>query len=147
MLAQLLKSGSIVPKMISFTTTSEVVIRKIEMRSRTRNLHLQWRRHNVNDYTMNVRFFVILTMVHLNPHISLRKIQYTLGIPKSTAGKYLKAVRYHSYDIILNQAQIEHDYRKRLLVRQWAYSKFKMMTIFSNTYFSVMKPLSTALEH
>lgn len=58
--------------------------------------------------------------VHLDPHVSLREIQRTLGIPKS-ASRYLRAVKYHPYHVILNQALTKQDHRQRLLFSyQWA---------------------------
>ncbi|EZA60790.1 hypothetical protein X777_13803 [Ooceraea biroi] len=52
-------------------------------------------------------------MVHLNPHVSLREIERTVGIPRSTASRYLKAAKYHPYHITLNQALTENDHRER----------------------------------
>lgn len=117
---------------------NHTAIRKVEMRSRRGNLHRQRRRYNDNNYAMNVRFLTILATVHLNQHVSLREIQRTLGIPKSTAGRYLKAARYHPYHIILNQALTEHDQRERLLFCQWAsqqllnYGDFFKYVLFSD---------------
>ncbi|EZA51149.1 hypothetical protein X777_10422 [Ooceraea biroi] len=59
-------------------------------------------------------------MVHLNLHVSLREIERTMGIPRSTASRYLKAAKYHPYHITLNQALTENDHRERLLFYHWA---------------------------
>lgn len=63
-------------------------IRNIEIRIRRGNLRRQRRKYNGNDHVMNPRFLAVVAMVHVNPHVSLREIQRTLGIPKST-GRYL----------------------------------------------------------
>lgn len=99
---------------------NDTTIHNIEIRVRRGNLRRQRRKYNNNDRAMNPRFLEVMAMVHVNPHVSLREIQRTLGIPKSTAGRYLKAVRYHPYHITLNQALIEQDHRDRLLFCQWA---------------------------
>lgn len=95
-------------------------IRTIEIRVRTGNFRRQRRRYGNNDHAMNPRFMAVVAMVHFDPHVSLREIQRTLGIPKSTAGRYLKAVRYRPYHISLNQALTEQDHRDRMLFCQWA---------------------------
>lgn len=109
---------------------SHTAIRKIEMRSWKGNLRRKRRKYNdyMNDYAMNVnfrtvflvQFRTVIAMVHLNPHVSLHEIQHTLGIPKSTARRYLKAAAFHPYHISLNQALTENDHEKRVLFCQWA---------------------------
>ncbi|EZA55151.1 hypothetical protein X777_05281 [Ooceraea biroi] len=77
-------------------------------------------------------------MVHLNPHVSLREIERTVGIPRSTASRYLKAAKYHPYHITLNQALTENDHRERLLLCRWATQQllhdgdFLKYVLFSN---------------
>ena len=59
-------------------------------------------------------------MVHLNVHASLREIQLIMGILRSTANRYLRYARYHSYHITVNQALTEEDYQRRIKFCQWA---------------------------
>ena len=53
-------------------------------------------------------------MIHLNVHVSLREIELTMGIPRSTASRYLRYARYHPYHITVIQALTEEDHRRRI---------------------------------
>ena len=93
-------------------------IRKIESRIRRGNIRRQRKRRMIDDYRMNARFLTVLAAVHLNPNKSTRQIQ--IGIPRETARRYLKVVKYHPYHLSLNQALNEQDHGERLLFCQWA---------------------------
>ena len=67
---------------------------------------------NEHDYENNPRLIAVEAMVHVDPHISLHKIQRHLGVPKSTARRYLRNVKYYPYHITLNQALSAADYQK-----------------------------------
>lgn len=111
------------------------MIRNIKIRIRRGNLRRQRRKYNDSDHVMNHRFLAIVAIVHVNPHISLREIQRTLDIPKSIAGRYLRAVRYHSYHTTLNQSLTEQDHRDRLLSCQWSSQQIRNDGEFFNYVF------------
>ncbi|EZA46460.1 hypothetical protein X777_00136 [Ooceraea biroi] len=116
-------------------------------RIRKINLRRQRRRYDDNNHAMNPRFLAVVAIVHFNSHVSLREIQHTVGIPRSTAGRHLKAVRYHPYHITLNQALTEQDGRDDYCFVSGRHNKSETMVNFSITYPSVMKLLSTILGY
>jgi len=62
----------------------DIVIARIERHERQRLRMIQ--QHRVMIIERNdPRVLVVLAMVNLNPHISLRQIEVQSGIPKSTA--------------------------------------------------------------
>jgi len=60
------------------------------------------------------RVFVVLAMVNLNPHISLRQIEIQSGIPKSTTQRILALHNFYPYHIILTQSLTSTDFQRRL---------------------------------
>lgn len=74
----------------------------IESRSRNNPLHRQ-RQSNRLQNNNDPRLLAILAMVHLDPHLSTRRIERELGVPRSTAHRLLRSVRYHPYHITLVQ--------------------------------------------
>ncbi|OXU31303.1 hypothetical protein TSAR_013917 [Trichomalopsis sarcophagae] len=81
----------------------------IKRRSRNNPLHQQRQRNRLQNNN-DPRLLAVLAMVHLNPHISTRQIQRELGVPRSTAHRWLQSVNYHPYHITLVQELSESDY-------------------------------------
>jgi len=76
------------------------VIRKVVNMGRRGFLHRQRRRYEIdNHYLNNPQFLTVLVTIHLDFHVSLRSIQRLLGVPKSTASRYLKLAKYYPYHI------------------------------------------------
>ena len=69
-----------------------IVIKDIEMCVRLGNL-VRKRSFNEEDYENNPRLLALLAMIHINVHLSLREVQNTLGVPRSTASRYLREVK------------------------------------------------------
>jgi len=74
---------------------------------------------DIHEFNKNdVRVITILAVV-LDPHISTRQIEREIGIPQSTVSRILKALRYHSYHIILTQALRLNHIQLRIAFCQW----------------------------
>lgn len=102
------------------------VIRNIEIKSRNRNVCRKRRSHHELEFdNNNPRMITVLAMIYDNPHISLREIERTVGIPKSTASRYLRGAKYHPYHVSVNQALSDVDCRKRLFFCQWALQRIR----------------------
>jgi len=67
---------------------------------------------NEHDYENNSRLLAVVAMVTLNIHVSLREIEATLRISRSSG--YLRNVHYHPYHININQALTEVDHQRRV---------------------------------
>lgn len=105
-------------------------IRIIERRERRRpRIPRNRRRIMVQNYD-DPRILVVLAMVDLDPHISLRDIQRRTGIPKSTAGRILRLHRFHPYHITLTQALMPDDPRRRLEFCNWAQARIREVPDF-----------------
>lgn len=66
------------------------------------------------------RVVTIFAMIHLDPHISSRRIEREIGIPRSTFLKIMKVFKYHAYHITLVQElQLQH-FQQRIEFCQWA---------------------------
>lgn len=100
-------------------------IRYIELRCRRGNIRRQRKRNTIDDYRMNPRAITVLAIVHLNPHISIRKIQNEIGIPRETARRYLKFAKFHPYHVSLTQALSVQDHENRRLFCQWALQRLQ----------------------
>lgn len=98
---------------------NDTVIRNIELRGRQGKFARKRRSILAEDYVNNPQMIAVLAMVHQDPQISLRQIQRELGVPKSTASRYLKKLKYHPYHMSLNQALSVEDYERRLIFCQW----------------------------
>lgn len=97
---------------------SPAVIRQIEINCRRgrigqRQCHERFIRDDSHTLT-------ILAMIHMNPHVSLRGIERDLGVPRSTAHRILRSVRYHPYRITLTQALSLQDRQNRINFCNWA---------------------------
>jgi len=77
------------------------------------------RRHHEYD-EKNVRVLTILASVHLDPHISSRRLEVSTEISKSTILRILKARKYHAYHITLTQALLPADFDRRFEFCRWA---------------------------
>lgn len=63
---------------------------------------------------------VVLAMVNLDSHISLRQIEVQSGIPRSMAQRILRLHNFHSYHIALTQGLFPHDFQRKLAFFNWA---------------------------
>lgn len=92
-------------------------IRYIHLRARQGQLVRV--RHHIYDEN-DVRVLVILSMVHMNPHISSYDIERQSGIPIRAALRILRSQCYRPYHITLTQALTPNDMRLRIEFYQWA---------------------------
>ena len=93
-------------------------IRSLTERAREGHLTRQRRRHEYNEN--DARVVTVLAVVHLDHHISSRQIERQIGIPRRTALRILKVLKFHAYHIILVQElQINHT-QMRVEFCQWA---------------------------
>lgn len=105
---------------------SNVTIRDLARRARAGRLSRKRRHYEYNED--DVRTVTILAMVHLNPQISSRQIERETGIPKSTALRILKRLKYHAYHITLTQELQPQDFAERLAFCQWAIQRPELCT-------------------
>ncbi|OXU24648.1 hypothetical protein TSAR_000304 [Trichomalopsis sarcophagae] len=82
----------------------------------------------------NYRLTALLAVVHVNPHISTRQIQRELGVPRSTAHRWLQSVNYHPYHITLVQELREAVYVLRVQFCRWA---LEMLDLNPNFFWEV----------
>lgn len=64
------------------------------------------------------RVLIVLAMVNLNPHISVRQIERQSGIPKSTIQRIIALHGFHPYHI--TQGLVPNDFQRRLAFCNWA---------------------------
>lgn len=117
---------------------SHVSIRFLTNRSREGFIKRK-RKKKVYDNidNLDVRLLAVLAMIHMNPHISLRNLEIELGIPRSTAHRMLKSLKYHPYHIMLHQELTDQDHVNRLFFCNWAAQKFyDDPTFFDRVLFS-----------
>lgn len=77
----------------------------------------------LHEYDENYpRVIAVLAAIHLDPHISSRRVQREIGISKSTFLKILKSLNHHTYHITLVQELQDHHFQQRIEFCQWALS-------------------------
>lgn len=108
------------------------VIRAIERRCRQGKFKRTRRSRNQQDLENNPRQIAVVAMVHMNVHVSLREIENTLGVPRSTAHRYLRNVNFHPYHISLNQALTVQDHQRRINFCNWAQQRLLNDPTFFN---------------
>ncbi|EZA50283.1 hypothetical protein X777_11294 [Ooceraea biroi] len=97
---------------------ADVVIARIERRERQRPpISRQCRRVSERD---DPRVLVVLAMLNLNPHISVRQIERQSGIPKSTIQRIIALHGFHPYHITLTQCLMPNDFQRRLAFCNWS---------------------------
>lgn len=108
---------------------NHVRIRFIEQRERHRQGIRRNRRRIMTQNNDDPRIVVVLAMVDLDHHISLREIQRRIGIPRSTASRILRLHRFHPYHITLTQALVPDDARRRLNFCNWAQARIRLRRV------------------
>lgn len=104
---------------------SQVTIESLVQRARGGHLTRNRKKKDfVDNDNPDERLVTILALVHLNPHVSLREIEKN-GIPRSTAQRLLKVVKYHPYHISMHQALSNQDFIERLNFCNWARRKIE----------------------
>lgn len=96
------------------------VIARIERRERQGPRRIRQRRRIMTIEWNDPRVLVMLAMVNLDSHISLRQIEVQSGIPRSTAQRILRLHNFHPYHIALTQGLFPHDFQRRLAFCNWA---------------------------
>ncbi|XP_031781661.1 uncharacterized protein LOC116416667 [Nasonia vitripennis] len=71
------------------------------------------------------RVLVVLVMIYLDPHISIRQIEVRSGISRETVRRITRLHRYHPYHITLTQELTERDFERRLRFCQWAQERLQ----------------------
>jgi len=72
-------------------------IQRLTQRARNGRLVRQRRHHNYDEN--DARAVTVLATVHIDPHVSSRLIKREIGIPRTTALRILKSLKYHPYHI------------------------------------------------
>ncbi|KYQ47066.1 hypothetical protein ALC60_13923, partial [Trachymyrmex zeteki] len=88
--------------------------REERRRIRKRNRQLR-NRNNIED----VRIIAVLGMVAMNPHVSTRQIESELGIPRNTAARLLRSLKFFFWgllkDIVFARAPtMKNDMKERI---------------------------------
>lgn len=87
---------------------------------RARDGHMvRQRRHHVYDVN-DARCVTVLAIIHVDPHISSRRVEKEHGIPRRTFLRILETLKYHAYHITLVQELQIHHFQQRLVFCQWA---------------------------
>ena len=93
-------------------------IRRLTQRARGGHMVRQRRRHEYDEN--DNRVVTILAVIYLDPHISARRVEKEIGIPRSTFLRIMTRLRYNVYHITLVQElQFEH-FQHRIVFCQWA---------------------------
>jgi len=94
------------------------MIRIIDCRER-RRIRRQSRQRKDHNNIEDVRIIAVLEMVAMNPHVSTRQIQSELGIPRNTASRLLRSLKYHPYHVtslvirkVLNENELHYSVLK-----------------------------------
>jgi len=102
---------------------SHVTIRALTIRARGGHLNRQRRRHEYDEN--NARVLTVLAAVHLDRQISSRTIEREIGIPRSTALRILRNLRYHAYHITLVQELRPNHIQMRIEFCHWALARIQ----------------------
>jgi len=87
---------------------------------RARGGHMvRQRRHHEYDEN-DPRVVAVLAAIHLDPHISSRRVEREIGIPRQTFLRILKALKHRAYHITLVQELQDNHFQQRILFCQWA---------------------------
>ncbi|KYN15663.1 hypothetical protein ALC57_12166 [Trachymyrmex cornetzi] len=78
---------------------NHMTTRRLTERARGGHLTRERRRHEYNE--TDPRVVTVLAAIHLDPHISSRRIEREIGIPRRTALRILRNLKYHAYHITL----------------------------------------------
>ena len=82
-------------------------IRRLTQRARGGHMVRQRRRHEYGEN--DNRVVTILAIIHLDPHISARRVEMEIGIPRNTFLRIMKVIQHHAYHITLFQElQFQH---------------------------------------
>ncbi|XP_014471896.1 PREDICTED: uncharacterized protein LOC106742991 [Dinoponera quadriceps] len=102
---------------------SHVTIRALTIRARGGHLNRQRRRHEYDEN--NARVLKVLAVVHLDRQISSRTIEREIGIPRNTALRILRNLRYHAYHITLVQELGPNHIQMRIEFCHWALARIQ----------------------
>lgn len=97
---------------------NHTTIRRLTERARGGHLSRQ-RRHREYDEN-DPHVVTVLAAIHLDPHTSSRIIEREIGIPRTTALRILKKLKYHAYHIILVQELRPNHLQMRIEFCRWA---------------------------
>jgi len=78
---------------------NHTAIPRLTERARGGHLTRQRRCHEYDE--TDPRVMTVVAAIHIDPHISSRQIEREIGIPRKTALRILRNLRYHAYHITL----------------------------------------------
>ena len=108
--------------MLNAILTDEILttddIRRLTQRARDGHMIRQSMRHEYDEN--DNRVVTILAIIHIHPHISARRVEREIGLPRITFLRIMKLIQHHAYHITLVQElQFQH-FQQRIVFCQWA---------------------------